>query len=1185
MKASDPMNEQVIEVLNPITLPLWGSRLIEASAGTGKTFTIGLLYIRLLLGLGKKAAFPRPLRVEEILVVTFTEASIEELRSRIRHNIHQMILACNGCKKIQEPFFFSLLEEIGDVNDASNQLREAEQQMDKASIYTIHGFCHRMLTQDCFESGMLFEQTLVQNELPIRRQACADFWRRHFYPLPIKITRLISQEWSSPEALLSNLDDYLSGDLPVLRHPPKDKEKLLIRHEKIVAFIDRVKIHWKRVRDTLEALICQSGADKRIYSKKNLPNWLGKVNEWAMKETLDYQLPKALNKFRQSILLEKTKEGNPPIHELFIAIDELFSSSLTLNDLIITRAISEIRRLIQVEKRHNGTLGFDDLIKWMGDALQDVNGEKLAQVIRQRYPVAMIDEFQDTDPQQYRIFQKLYIGQSNYGLLLIGDPKQAIYSFRGADIFTYMRARSEVNSQYTINTNWRSSPTMVASINRLFCQLKNPFLFSQIPFIEVTEAEKNQGLGFELYNQLQPGMRFWLQQGEGVGISDHQKMMARVCATQIRDWLLAGQRGKAWLCNGQYRQPVEASNIAVLVRNKNEGALVRSALSTLSIPSVYRSNSDSIFNTQEAKDLLLLLRAVLEPEQEPKLRSAMATNLIGLDALTLFNLYRDQQNWDALINQFHQYHMLWNHLGVLPMLREVMKEYHLGENLIVSDNGARRLTDVMHLGELLQESSMQLSSKCALVLWLENNISQSNPQSDNQQLRLESDLNLVQVLTIHKSKGLEFDLVWLPFFSYFRQKKQALYHDRHSLQLILDLHLNKDSLSWEEEERLSEDLRLLYVALTRSVYHSSIGISPLIQGKRKKKGYTDLHHSALGYLVQAGKAGNSDYLYACLQRLAVSNILISKVETINEKPLKQEIERSEKLAARYFNRQIKNPWQVTSYTALGGYSEHLINDFLPQLGVNSTKSNEEKRESAFTPHTFPRGIESGTFLHRIFETLDFTHSIDKQWLLKRTQEKGFSDDWQPALLKWLQLIIATPLNESRLTLGDLSPKCKRSELQFHLPIKRLLQAHELDQLVKRYDPLSARCQNLDFEMVKGMLTGFIDLVFLWQKKYYLLDYKSNWLGEDSTAYSKSKIEEVMIKYRYDLQYQLYSLALHRYLQHRVVNYEYQRHFGGIIYLFLRGVDSLHLGNGIFTCRPRQELIKGMDVIFGIDPLF
>ncbi|MHA7845577.1 exodeoxyribonuclease V subunit beta [Serratia sp. D1N4] len=1172
------MTPVVPQRLDALTLPLFGERLIEASAGTGKTFTIGALYLRLLLGLGQAAAFHRPLTVEEILVVTFTEAATEELRGRIRSNIHALRIACVRGRS-EDPLFSLLMAEIGDLPDAAAQLLAAERQMDEAAIYTIHGFCQRMLTHNAFESGILFEQTLIQDELPLRRQACADFWRRHCYPLPLNVARAVSQEWSGPEALLSDLAGYLQGEAPALRQPPKDDETVLMRHEQIVARIDAIKTQWRANAGELEALISQSGVDKRSYSSKHLPNWLNKVGEWAGQQTQDYQLPKELDKFRQSILLEKTKKGEAPRHGLFVAIDELFAEPLTLRDLIMARALSEIRTSIAQEKRQRAELGFDDLLSKLDAALQSAGSEQLAQAIRQRYPVAMIDEFQDTDPQQYRIFQKLYIGQPDCGLLLIGDPKQAIYAFRGADIFTYMRARSDVSAHYTLETNWRSSPAMVGSVNRLFAQVENPFLFSQIPFIDVAAAQKNQGLVFEWQNKPQPAMQFWLQQGDGVGVSDYQQLMARWCAAQIRDWLSAGQAGEAWLVNGDKRRSVQASDITILVRSRAEAALVRDALSALAIPSVYLSNRDSVFDTPEAKDLLWLLQAVLAPEQERTLRSAMATGLLGLDVTALDCLNQNEQAWDALVNEFDAYRTHWQRRGVLPMLREVMAQRHLAENLLASPGGERRLTDVMHLGELLQEATAQLDSEHALVRWLAQQIAQPNRQSDNQQLRLESDRHLVQVITIHKSKGLEFDLVWLPFVGNFRQQQQVLYHDRKTFQALLDLNANEESIAWAEEERLAEDLRLLYVALTRSVYHCSIGIAPLFLGTRKKQGETDLHRSALGYLVQAGQAGDAAYLKESLQKLATGGIKLALVDAPDEHPWQPQTTAAAELAAKHFSRRMQDFWRVTSYTGLQQHGTAGMQELLPRLDVDAAGEYVADKAPELTPHTFPRGAAPGTFLHSLFETLDFTQPLDEKTLLEQLQKQGFEEHWLPVLKEWMQVLLNTPLNDSGVALSALKPQFKQAEMQFYLPINGLLQARELDQLVKRYDPLSVHCPELNFQQVQGMLKGFIDLVFCWQGKYYLLDYKSNWLGEDSSAYTQQAMERAMAEHRYDLQYQLYTLALHRYLGHRLADYDYNHHFGGVIYLFLRGVDAEHPGNGIFACRPEEALVQGMDRLF------
>ncbi|ACT11964.1 MULTISPECIES: exodeoxyribonuclease V subunit beta [Pectobacterium] len=1180
------MNSAAPQSLDVMTLPLLGERLIEASAGTGKTYTLAALYLRLLLGLGKQAAYPRPLLVEEILVVTFTEAATEELRERIRARIHALRIAClrksaqgEESEKPKDASLTQLLAEISDHRDAADVLLAAERQMDEAAIYTIHGFCQRMLSTNAFESGVLFEQVLIEDEQPLRRQACADFWRRYCYPLPVEVARIVGLEWKGPENLLADLAPYLHGEAPAFRLMPEEDETLQSRHDKIVATIDAYKQRWLASAADLEALISASGVDKRSYSSKHLPNWLQKVTLWAEQQpTLDYQLPKDLVRFSQQALIEKTKKGEPPVHALFEETDRLLATPLSLRDLVIVRALSAIRESVSEEKRQRAELGFDDLLSRLDVALQQPGGERLASAIRERYPVAMIDEFQDTDPQQYRIFRTLYVGQPQCGLLLIGDPKQAIYAFRGADIFTYMHARGEVAAHYTLGTNWRSSHQMVHGVNRLFERLEYPFIFQNIPFLPVKPAESKRGLVFEVAGKPQPALQFWLTGSEPIGIGDYQQRMARQCAAQIRDWLAASQRNEAWLVTDDSQRLVKASDMSVLVRSRREASLIRDALSRLSIPSVYLSNRDSVFSTPEASDMLWLLQAVLAPEQERTLRSAMATALMGLDAGQVDALGQSETAWDALVDEFAGYRALWRQKGILPMLRALMSRHQLAENLLASAEGERRLTDILHIGELLQDASATLDSEHALVRWLSQQIVQPNPQAENQQLRLESDRHLVQIVTIHKSKGLEYPLVWLPFISHFRVQDQGIYHDRESYQAVLDLQNHEESQTLAEEERLAEDLRLLYVALTRSIYHCSVGVAP-IQRSRKKDGSSDMHQSALGYLLQRGKEAEAATLVSELEGMVGDGVALTPLQATEEQRWQPDRPELAELRARHIERQLRDGWRVTSYSGLQQHGSAGAQDLVPRLDIEAIGERQEGDETQLTPHTFPRGASPGTFLHSLFETLDFTQPVDDGWLAEQLQLQGFEAHWQPVLKAWMNTLLQTPLNEQGITLSALDNADKQAELQFYIPIEAPIQAAQLDRLAKHHDPLSARCPALSFQQVKGMLKGFIDLVFRWEGRYYLLDYKSNWLGPDASAYTQTAMMQSMAEHRYDLQYQLYTLALHRYLRHRIADYDYERHFGGVFYLFLRGVEESHPGNGIFACRPSAEFVFGLDTLF------
>ncbi|HEJ9414318.1 TPA: exodeoxyribonuclease V subunit beta [Proteus mirabilis] len=1183
------------QVLDPYTLPLYQRRLIEASAGTGKTYTIGLLYLRLLLGLGGESAFHRPLSVEEILVVTFTEAATDELRARIRQNIHQLRLACIRHQVENDNNAYQiLLDQIPNKTVAAQWLLEAERQMDEAAIYTIHGFCQRMLATNAFESGVLFEQVLIQDEYELKKRVCADFWRRHCYPLSYDVAYAVSEIWSGPEQLLYEIQPYLQGECPEIQGIDFDvkKETVEQRHQAVIEAIDKVKALWRHHCNEIADWITSSGVDKRSYSSRFLPKWIDEITAWAaLLETKSYQLPDCLSRFSQATLHEKTTKGAAPEHALFAEIELLCQQSLTLRDVIIANAIPEIRQGIENEKMRRGELGFDDLLTRLDKALQREGGEALADAIRQRYPVAMIDEFQDTDPQQYRIFDTIYGEHTESGLLFIGDPKQAIYAFRGADIFTYIRARQQTDHHYTLNTNWRSAPGMVSAVNKLFLRSKTPFLFNHIPFIEVNSAEKNQHMEFIYQQKTVAPLNFWLAEGESLSTANYEQLMASQCAMQIRDWLSAGDNQQAWLIEQDNKRAVTSADIVVLVRSRREALLIRDALDLLSIQSVFLSNRESVFETNEAKDLLWLLQAVVTPEKERVLRASLASALFGFNAQQIDELNQNEQRWNRYVEQFADYFVLWQKRGVLPMLRKVMIDHQIAENLLASQEGERRLTDIMHIGELLQETSLQLDSEHALIRWLAQQISRPDVQAESQQMRLESDKNLVQICTIHKSKGLEYPIVCLPFACNYQEQKGALYHDRDEFYAKLDIFNQPDSVRLADEERLAEDLRLLYVALTRAKFCCYVGVAPLVKGNKRKSGLTDLHKNALGYLLQHGEEGNSELLHQSINQLLDDNIKVITLGDISMHRYQSPHTTDIALDAAIFKRKINDNWRITSYSGLTaqhsarGYLfdsadlDALVQSIAPGLDTDAKGEKTAQHSDELSIHHFPRGAVAGTFLHSLLEELDFSQPIDESWMQEQLITQGFEEKWTPLLVAWMETLFHTPLNTQGLCLADIPKEHQLDELQFYLPIEQELSAAQLTALTRQYDPLSAQCPALNFQQVQGMLKGFIDLVFCWEGKYYVVDYKSNWLGESSEDYTQEAMSNAMRDHRYDLQYQLYTLALHRFLQQRLPNYDYQRHFGGICYLFLRGIDADYPGNGVYTYLPEEKFVEALDALF------
>ncbi|MEL3928395.1 exodeoxyribonuclease V subunit beta [Aeromonas enteropelogenes] len=1183
--------------LNTLRFPLHGERLIEASAGTGKTYTIAGLYLRLLLGhgpvieqegeesadAGQPSAHERPLSVTEILVVTFTEAATAELRGRIRGRIHEARLAFMRGQS-GDALLAQLLEEVEDHELAARRLLAAERQMDEAAVFTIHGFCQRMLKQNAFESGALFETEFLTDDSQLRLQAVSDYWRAEFYPVDKTLASAVRALWPSPAALLREMNGWLDNSELEMR-PPAGDETLAARHQVAMARIAAVKAAWLAQVDEIRR---QTDGHISRYTGKNYEGWLAKIADWAQDEASGYAIPKELERFGQTVLEANLKKGGElPTLPLFSEIDQLLASRPGIRDLILQRAAVVVRSRMQASKRQAHQLSFDDLLKDLDGALDSPLGERLCERIRATYRVAMIDEFQDTDPQQYRIFHRLYGGHQDTALLMIGDPKQAIYGFRGADIFTYIQARRNVSAHYTLGRNWRSSGALVAAVNGLFEWAKDPFIYeADIPFLPVAAQGKSKALLLE--GDTAPVLHCWQLTGQPTfNRGDYQSKMARATAAEIHRLLTLAREGKALIGS----EPVKAGDIAVLVRTGAEGKLVQQELARLAIASVYLSNRESVLEQVEAREILLILHACQNPSEERSLRAALATGLFDLDAKALDELASDERAWESAVQEFMEYRKVWHKRGVLAMLRALLHRRNLAASLLASPYGERRLTNFLHLGELLQQVSSELDGEYALLRWLGEAVNRQSGQDAEQILRLESERKLVQIVTIHKSKGLEYPLVFLPFICSHRSADTPLYHeaDEAGNRTVLDLIGAEESLAEADKERLAEDLRLLYVALTRGVYATWLGLAPVRSGNGKSE-KTDLHQTAIGYLLQKGEEGDAATLATALSSLAeeLPGVAVGEPSLTRPAPLPAEEEQLGEPQVRRFGGTLERDWWISSYSGLAAQGHGHSKGVLANPGFDDEVVTEAAALAAEEPvqapqpsiFTFPKGARPGTLLHSLFETIDFQSAGGEplaEHIATLLAQDGFDESWAPVLQQQVEAVLETPLETGLgdpVRLRDLAPERKQVELEFFLPMGRVT-AQALTALCQQHDPLSRGNKPLSFATVQGMLKGFIDLVFEWQGRWYLLDYKSNHLGMSPADYSRPALEQAMVEHRYDLQYQLYSLALHRLLALRLPGYDFDQHFGGVFYLFLRGMPQ----GGIFHTRPSRELVLGLDRLF------
>ncbi|EOX4860175.1 exodeoxyribonuclease V subunit beta [Haemophilus influenzae] len=1196
--------------LNPITLPLNQISLIEASAGTGKTYTIGSLYLRLLLKAGENN-FSRPLNVEEILVVTFTEMATEELKKKIRERITDAINKLTAFAKTQDKsafkndeFLTALCHDL-DIFEAIHRLKLAEQNMDLAAIYTIHGFCRRMLMQYAFHSGIHFNLELIKDQSDLLVRFANEFWREHFYPLPFEMADFIANELGSPDYVLSLLESNLGKNLIV------DLENQQALSISITEFLQQylgeyfkdikaLKLFWLESAGKISELITEElnkdyakgepkSLSRRSYNTSRLAKWIEQVNAWA-NNPRDYLLNKTLmSYFTQSALGEKCEEGASPfIAPIFTELEER-ANALISPDLLRRIILYHYRQSLQQKlldyKLNHQEKSFDDLLRLLCEALQDAQGDELAEMIRFQYPFAMIDEFQDTDSQQYAIFSKIYRDnpEKNTGFIMIGDPKQAIYRFRGADIFTYLKASDEAQSRFELTKNYRSEKHLVDGVNALFDFPQSPFIYQNIKFTAVDSRDDH--LRFYLNGKAEPAYRFYLTESDKVNKTE----MAKICAVSIQYWLKSAVENQAVFQNEDTYKTLQAANIAVLVRDKNEAALVKNELQKLGIASVYLSDQNSVFDSNVAKELAWVLKACLNVAERPIL-NAIATALFGLNAADIHQIQQNEADWQRWVDSFAQYQQTWQRQGILVMLHQILLEQGISERLLSQATGERDLTDFLHLAEILQQAATLHESEAALLSWFEKQIQGEGRQEA--QIRLESERQLVKIVSIHKSKGLEYDLVWLPFLAVPSKIPTAgdmnVYYSKERDETLWDIeNRNLNALC---EETFAEELRLLYVALTRAKYQMAFALPAQFDKKWNALHYV-LSQGEIGKEIALSAPKDTETLLQTFKEKMRDNVEICTKPNLEDFPALSINTKNDELKAAEFTGNIEQDWRITSFTSIeqghrrqnyftesAGKKHAVFDDAKDYDSQNSIEiSTALLNESESSILDLPRGKQVGTALHRHFENCYFSDLANTEEIDKLRQSLQLDETFAEPLQNWLQQISHTSLsNEIGIALADLANKDCIKEMPFYLAIREHFDVEAFNRALKAHHHLPSK--PLQFEQIQGMVRGSIDLVFRHNGKYYLVDYKSNFLGSTLADYNQEALKKEMLHSHYDWQYLIYTLALHRYLQSVVSHYDYARDFGGVFYLFLRGMNG-EPQPGVFYDRPSVELITELDGVF------
>ncbi len=993
---------------NMLNSSLEGTNLIEAGAGTGKTYTITGLFLRLIL--------EKNLSVEEILVVTFTEAATEELKERIRDTLRECIAVFSG-DPCEDSFLNGLVEKQEDLKSALRALREALRAFDQAAIFTIHGFCRRMLRENAFESGSLFDTELVTDQEDLKREIVDDFWRRHlFRESPLFVNYAMNNNFT-PDGLIKLIDNRVArSDLKII--PIMEIYDSSSREREYLECFEKVSAEWRSARDEVEEIFSNNeGLNRTKYGKGKIPLWIQAMDAYASSGGSDLVPFKEFNKFTSGELKQSVRQGyDPPSHPFFEICETFRKKQEALKESFGKRLLALKAGLFQYvhdelvsRKEDKNIQSFDDLLLRLHEALEKESGKELAGAIRDKFKAALIDEFQDTDPVQYAIFNKVFNAEESI-LFLIGDPKQAIYSFRGADIFAYMKAAKDVESRYTLRENWRSTPALIDAVNTIFSNAEHPFVYDEISFQKAVPAlQKDQDV-FEMDGKFEPPLHVWFLDA-GKVVEEGKKPITKTKAHELIPGAVAAEISRL-LNGGENRKctvdgrPLRAEDIAVLVRTNREARMMQDALSLLNIPGVLFS-TENIFSSHEAMELERLLTGIAESDNENLIRGALATDIMGVSGEELDHLLEDETGWERRLIAFREYHELWNKRGFIRMFCHLLSEEDVMFRLMSLPDGERRNTNILHLSEVLHQASVEKKLTIAgLLKWLSRQRDSETARLDEHQLRLESDENAVKLVTVHKSKGLEYPVVFCPFTwggsKIKNSKAPFMFHDEDDRRaLILDLgseSMDKNRV-FAEKEQLAENLRLFYVALTRAKKRCY-----LVWGR-----FNEAETSAPAYLFhQSESPEGGDVAGEMRKRFKTmdDDALLAELRVIQEKSggsiglSEMPMEKGEKtppvpnkavtLACREFSGKIDSQWRLSSYSSLISNRPHSseMADYydVGQGAVISDQWSVVGDRSTADIFSFPRGTKAGTFFHDIFEHLDFMES-DSGYVEKLVEDK------------------------------------------------------------------------------------------------------------------------------------------------------------------------------------------------------
>ncbi|MDC8830721.1 exodeoxyribonuclease V subunit beta [Alteromonas gilva] len=1166
--------------LDVIQIPLRGRHLIEASAGTGKTFNITRIYLRCLL--------ERQLSVQQILVMTFTKAATEEIRGRIAATLRDALhywqqRAANQSPAQPDPVLDAIYQRVA-PQQALALLQAALLELDDAAVFTIHSFCNKVLADMAFTSAAPLELSLATDTRALYLQGCEDFMRKISRDSDA-FAQLVDNKWHTPERFMAQFKTLLEfSGRPVI----PETEQIEYEYAEALAQLD------EQFRPHTTKLLHELVSNEALFQSAVIGNDKAREQEWQV--MLDWlqngplaDTPPEVAKFVHGNRYRAKREGveeakaiveafKPFRKALDKAVKGLSKSRQTLLDKVpvytlVADGVEYVQAHVKKQKQQLNTVDFNDLIRMLASQISGPDAP-LCEQLRGQYPVALVDEFQDTDADQYHILANVYppAGQTpselentdavqpinadaTPTLMMIGDPKQAIYGFRGGDIFTYLQAARQAEYRWVMDTNWRSVAPLVSAYNRLFwgAELSQPArdLFDfDIRYEPVNASDGAKAAATPLTDPA--GDRCALtflcdsplpQDSDNKGAT--RQRLARLLSLEIVRLLAEAKLGD---------NPVRPADIAILVQTGSEAKVIQQALNEAGLPAVYLSNRNSLFASNEAGDLLLVLNAIWHSHDLRLVNGIIGSPLLGLNPAQIQAMLVDDNasDWDTLLMQIARWRDIWLRRGIMSLVLGLLQNHYLPTR----GEAERSLTNYQHLAELLQETAKTYPQPGHLLNWLHRQV-QAPEQAEEHIQRLESDARLIQIVTQHGSKGLEYPIVFVPFAGEYRdpvkfgnrQAEVLRFYDEHAGMQQMALGATPATVAQVTREGDAESMRLLYVAITRASHRCYLGTA---EGKQTEQ-------SSLGRLVRRPDFDSWQQAIAHFAEQPFTHAAL--IEDVKPVDYHGNNDEAEPLTYLPFARKFDDNWRLYSFSALSRQAAHTqYRQREAEVPVETTLPAELAQQQL--RYQLKAGAQSGNLLHDLLEVTDFTAPDWQESGVQVAKRYGIDASQHEALFSWLDEVLATPMalyDNSMLQLNQLPSGDTLREAEFYFPLQQvnraalvtILREHRLSM---GHDALSPA---LEGAAIDGMMHGFIDLIFTAHGRYYVADYKSTFLGLSPEDYDPDALNHNNQQHYYDLQYLIYSVALHRFLAQRIDDYDPTQHFGGVAYFYLRGMAPGH----------------------------